>query len=421
LIPLTPEQVDFRLDASATAQEALRLGQNAQPYWSAFLDFALHGPQRIEREVPLRGTYDQGQLRAWLTEVAARHDQSLSPVQLQLDTLTLYPGQEERRLDLEASVFVVERALLSVDGRGAELVVERKPPPPPEVSVLRDLLEHRIDQFVGLVGMHLTDLESGQRLEINSDTVYSGMSVVKLGIMVATLIHLGGSEPGEDIRNYMLKIAIDPVGSNYWANLLLEEIGDGSQTVGAQRTSETMRALGLTRTFIRYPYRIETGARRLGLARAVEIDRLEAHSQFANPDPFIQTSPHDMGALLEMTYRCAQGGGLLMETYPGGITPSGCQLILEVLKENPVRPWLGSGIPLEVPLAHKHGFAYDTVADAGIVFSPGGDYVLSIFVYANTQWLGCGAQPVFFDISRTVYAYFNLEGGLWSPPSPVCA
>ncbi|MBI3287533.1 MAG: serine hydrolase, partial [Chloroflexi bacterium] len=338
----------------------------------------------------------------------------------QWDTLTLYPGQEERRLDLEASLPVVERALLSIDGRVADLAVERKPPLQPELSVLRDLLKHRIDQFVGLVGLYLTDLGSGQRLEINSDTVYSGMSIVKVGIMVTTLIDLNGVDPDEDIRNYMLKIAIDPVGSNYWANLLLGEIGDGSQTLGAQRTTQTLRALGLMRTFIRSPYHIETGYRPLGLARALEVDRLRPANQSANPDPFIQTSPHDIGTLLEMIYYCAQGRGPLMEIYPGQITPSGCQLILDVLKENPVRPWLGSGIPAEISLAHKHGFLYDTIGDAGIVYSSGGDYVLSVFVYANTDWLGCGAQPIFFDISRLVYAFFNLESGLWSPPSPEC-
>lgn len=418
--PLLPEEVGFRLDSIATAQEALRLSQTQQPFWAGFLDFILGGPQRIELEVPLRGSFDEQPLRARLARVAAEHDQPMSPVEIQLDTLTLYPGQEERRLDLEASLPVVEGALLSVDERVADLVVERRPPSPPELSVLRDLLEHRTDQFVGLVGLYLTDLESGQRLEINSDTVYSGMSVVKVGIMAATLIHLNGREPDEDVRNYMLKIAIDPVGSNYWANLLLDEIGDDSQTLGAQRTTEIMRALGLTHTFIRAPYRIETGSRPLGLARVVEIDRTRADTQFANPDPFIQTSPHDIGTLLEMIYYCAQGRGPLMEIYPGQITPSGCQLILDVLKENPVRPWLGSGIPAEISLAHKHGFAYDTIGDAGIIYSSGGDYVLSVFVYANTDWLGCGAQPVFFDISRLVYAFFNLESGLWSPPFPEC-
>ncbi|MBI3287308.1 MAG: hypothetical protein HYZ68_04595, partial [Chloroflexi bacterium] len=189
-LSLFPEQVGLRLDAMATAQEALRLSQTDQSFFGGFLDFTLQGPQRLEMEVPLRGSLDEQLLRAHLAQVAAEHDQELSPVEIQWDTLTLYPGQEERRLDLEASLPVVERALLSVDERVADLVVERRPPSPPELSVLRDLLQHRIDQFVGLVGVYLTDLESGQRLEINSDTVYSGMSIVKVGIMVTTLIDL---------------------------------------------------------------------------------------------------------------------------------------------------------------------------------------------------------------------------------------
>jgi hypothetical protein len=130
----------------------------------------------------------------------------------------------------------------------------------------------------------------------------------------------------------------------------------------------------------------------------------------ANPDPFIQTSAHDMGALLEMIYECSQDRGTLLQNYAGSISAESCQLILDDLKQNPVRTMIGAGIPEETPLAHKHGFAYDTHADAGIVFSEGADYVLVQFQYAPTDWLVWAlSQPVFQDVSFATYNFFNIR------------
>lgn len=137
--------------------------------------------------------------------------------------------------------------------------------------------------------------------------------------------------------------------------------------------------------------------------------------QYTNPDPVIQTSPHDMGALLEMIYFCGYGGGPLLETYPGKITPQGCQEILTILEENPVDLWIVAGLPEGTRVAHKHGYTggpnepNDTIADAGLVYSPGGDFVIVIFVYADVDWLGLGAQPLFIDLSQATYNFFNMS------------
>jgi len=113
--------------------------------------------------------------------------------------------------------------------------------------------------------------------------------------------------------------------------------------------------------------------------------------------------------LLEMIYDCSQGEGRLLEEYEGRISAESCQSILDDLRQNPVRTMIGAGIPEDVPLAHKHGFAYDTHADAGVVFSDGGDYVLVQFQYAPTDWLVWAlSQPVFEDVSYATYTFFNI-------------
>ena len=69
----------------------------------------------------------------------------------------------------------------------------------------------------------------------------------------------------------------------------------------------------------------------------------------------------------------------------------------------------GAGIPDGLPLAHKHGFATDTHADAGIVYSEGASYILVQFQYAPTDWLVWAiSQPVFEDVSFANFNFFNV-------------
>jgi beta-lactamase class A len=346
-------------------------------------------------------------LEEFLDEIATDKDQPLREVQAITDTLSFRPGKQGRKLDVTASLPLVESSLLSLDEREVSLVVETLDPAPPDMEMLRSMLQHRIDEFAGMVSLYVSDPATHTSIEINPNIVYSGMSVVKIGILLETYLHAEGTELDEETNDRMLKLVTDPTGSNYWANLLLEFIGDGSQYEGCRMVNARMDELGLTATFIREPYRLETeGALRgPGMAKPTLLQGPVS----ANPDPLIQTSAHDMGALLEMIYDCSQGEGRLLEDYQGSIAAESCQGILDDLKENPVRTMIGAGIPEDVPLAHKHGFAYDTHADAGVAFSEGGDYVLVQFQYAPTDWLVWAiSQPVFEDVSFATYNFFNI-------------
>jgi hypothetical protein len=58
-------------------------------------------------------------------------------------------------------------------------------------------------------------------------------------------------------------------------------------------------------------------------------------------------------------------------------------------------------------VAHKHGFTGDTHADAALVFSPGGDFVLVVFLY-RPEWLEWEeSAPLIADIATLTYNYFN--------------
>jgi hypothetical protein len=407
-VVLLPSDVNLEVNVTDMVKDAYTLGRGEQPqFWDGYLKFLTEGLQPVNEDIPLIYTYDPGLLQKSLEDIAEEKDQPLREVQAITDTLSFRPGRAGRKLDIPGSLPLVEQSLTSPDQREVTLLVDTLEPAPPDIQMLGSMVQHRIDEFEGIVGIYIADPATDQWIEINSDVVYSGMSVVKIGIMLEMLLHLEGQMPDQETQDQMLKIATDPVGSNYWANMLLGKIGDGSQMEGCRRFNARMDELGLTATFIREPYRLETESshRGPGLARL----RLLQSAAGANPDPFIQTSPHDIGVLLEMIYDCSQGEGRLLEDYTGRITSQGCQLILDDLKQNPVRTMIGAGIPEDVPLAHKHGFAYDTHADAGVVFLDGVDYILVQFQYAPTDWLVWAiSQPVFEDVSFATYNFFSL-------------
>jgi beta-lactamase class A len=407
-VVLLPSDVKLEINVNDMAQQAYTLGRGAQPqFWDGYLKFLTEGLQPVNEDIPLMYTYDPQLLEEFLGNIAEEKDQPLREVQAITDTLSFRPGRAGRKLDIPASLPVVEQSLTSADQREVTLLVDILEPAPPDIQMLGSMVQHRIDEFAGMVSIYISRPATDDRLEINPNIVYSGMSVVKVGVMLETFLHAEGASLDEETQQIMLKVVTDPTGSNYWANLLLERIGDGSQMEGCRRFSARMDELGLSATFIREPYRLETEGthRGPGLAKLLLLQRPVG----ANPDPFIQTSAHDIGVLLEMIYDCSQGEGRLLADYQGRISPESCQLILDDMKLNPVRTMIGAGIPEDVPLAHKHGFAYDTHADAGIVFLDDVDYILVQFQYAPTDWLVWAiSQPVFEDISFAAYNFFSL-------------
>ncbi len=268
------------------------------------------------------------------------------------------------------------------------------------------------------MGFYVVDLSTGEAGGFNEAVVFSGMSLLKIGVMLQTMVDFNGEALTEGMINLMWGLPTDP---GQRTNELMAQIGLGDALAGARRVTATMADLGLGKTLILWPYGIETaGAAGPGLASRRPIRTERPPEQEANPDPFIQTTPEEIVRLLEMLYRCSLDEGALLAAFPEELTADDCGFILEVLETNPIGTWIRSGIPSDLRFAHKHGFSAQTIADAGIVFSPGGDYVIGIFAYANVSWLGCYPHPVFFDISRAAYGFFNLESGPWEPPAPAC-
>jgi beta-lactamase class A len=184
------------------------------------------------------------------------------------------------------------------------------------------------------------------------------------------------------------------------------------QNLGPIEVTKDIQALGLNNTFLAgyfYP-----GAPLLQRFQTPANQRADVK---ASPDPYNQTTAVEMGMLLEDLYRCSEnGGGTFAATFPGMISQSKCREMVSILMGNKIAVLLQAGLPDGTRIAHKHGWIIEsdglmhTIADVGLVYTPGGNYVVSIFMYHPVQTLFEPSNLMVAEISQSIYNYFNLPG-----------
>jgi len=399
-LSLCPSAVELRYDADQTAANL----DSALSDWrglDGFVSYALHR-QSAPRSVPVAVTYSEERLSRFLDRVGNEYDgPPQAPVALP-SALDFRPGRPGTSLDVEASRARLARALVSAFREDVELVVEVEEAPSKDLSLLRQLLQSRLDDHPGLIpGIFVKDLKTGDELAINGEVAYAGLSVLKIAILeevYRSLDHPPGAETTKLITETMTE------SGNFTANLLLRDVvDDGDSYQGAERLTSSMNRLGLINTYMAAPYDEKD------VASEVVTPANSREDISTEPDPFIQTTPLDVGLLLEMIYQCSQGGGTLIMTYPDSLTAEECQEMVKWMSENRIDSLIEAGVPVGTQVAHKHGWTSDTHADAGLLFTPGGDFVLAVFLH-RPQWLEWEeSAPLFADIATAAYNYFNTS------------
>lgn len=403
LILLDPAQINYQLQSDIMLARAETYRTDVS-WWGGFWNYLWRQAGRAS-EVQLVAEYSRSDLAKFLEDVAARYDRPpVEPIGV-TDSLEYVEGQPGVTLDIDSSIAVIDAALQVPQNRRAQLTVRENDAPPPTLDNLRELLIALMDrrEFAGIYSFVVIDLATGQEISYNPDVAYAGMSIMKIPILIETYKTLDGP-PIADTEKILNETIID--SGNFSANLLLDIIGEGDQQAGVDRlTANTASELGLVNTFMAVPYDQE------GPYPEILTPANQRTDLYTEPDPAMQTTPSDMATLLSMLYQCAYNdNGALRLLYPTQLTSGECESILELLKLNDTDFLIEGGVPANVAVAHKHGFATtDTHGDAGIVFSPGGDYVLVVFLYEAPFLEWNLSNPLFGDISAAVYRYFNPE------------
>jgi beta-lactamase class A len=405
-VALNPQDVGFVMDVEGMLDEAEQ-ARNETPLWQGYLQFVLRGAWQ-PTAVALRATHDREAVRQQVVNVAAFLDKPATAPQLRVDTGDYEPGTAGYTTDVEASLTAVEAALYmpEPENREAPLVLLYEEAQPMNLHVLEDQLRRLLTNAEGVIGsVFVMDMQTGEEIGINADLAISGLSILKIAIFVEAYRALDRA-PNE----YELGLFQDTAvrSSNFGANLLLHTIaGEENTYQGAALLTESLHRLGLVNTFMAIPY----DAAEVPTRPSTYITPANSVAGLiTQPDPARQTTAEDMGTLLAMMYHCAQGGGSLLAVYPGEITPEECQAIIDLMVLNEEGNLIRFGVPESVPVSHKHGWDGVTYGDAGLVFSPGGDYVIVTYVTQPGGWLVSDISfPLLWEMSRLTYNYFNRD------------
>jgi beta-lactamase class A len=402
-VEVSPTEIEFTLDLETMLSQADYQRQQ-QDFWAGFWGFLWGRPIEVEH-VELRATHNADALRDVLETIGAAFDKPSLPPQPVPTTLSFQYGEPGIVTDVEASIPDVQNAFYRVVDRQAHLILEPNEPVKPDINLLARLIINHLEDFDGVASIFIMDLESGEEIAINANVPVSGMSIMKVPIVLEALRTLE-NEPSLDQTRLISETLVVQSG-DLSANLLLDTVaGQDDAFLGADLVTESMARLGLRNTFIIAPYE---EAPRPGRA-TYETPANTAEGLLTAPDPVMQTTAEDIGTLLAMIYYCAESsGGPLAAAYAGQITQQDCQTLLDYMKLNRIGSLIEQGVPPETAVAHKHGWIGDTHGDAGVVYSPAGDYVIVTFMY-KSEWLEWEvSSPLLADISRATYNFFNFD------------
>jgi beta-lactamase class A len=396
VIQLNPASVGFRLDTEVMLAAA-ELARTETDFWSGFWDFLWNRPGE-SRFVPLKSEFSQTELETNLRDIAARYDLPPKPAEPVPGSPSFSLGEPGRVLDI---------------ARARELVGEILNSPFNRKIILPVLAE-----FDGLSVIYLQDLQTGEEIhfallegeeiEVEPDIAFTAASTIKIGIMTA-FYRLFDEPLDEEADRLIYEMIV--FSGNDPADWLVERIEAQSPlgTHGPVAVTTTLRELGLESTFIGGYFR--PGSPLLIFPQTPGNQRTDVTT---SPDPYNQTTAAEMATLLVDIYRCAQGGGALLAAFPEDIRVEECEKMLDLLAQNKLGYLIEAGVPEGTRVAHKHGFVdspLDFVVDSGIVYTPGGNYVLSIFLWNDPPMIWDPTARLVSDLSRAIYNYFNVPLG----------
>ena len=414
IIQIKPSAAGFQLDLEAMLAAADQQ-RTSQPFWTEFWDF-LWNAVPSPAEVPLRASLSEDRLKSYIqTEISSRYDRSATPAEPVPGETYFAPGQPGTVLDVDRAVTIISDALRNPTNRVVNLSYERINPDKPAFQNLQVMLQQvlTVNEFDGLAEIYLLDLQNGQELDFadyNGDIIapgvaFSAASTIKIPIMISTFKRTEEPTPSDVMT--LLQSMID-LSANDPADELMRKIMNSN--LGPLEVTDDLEALGMKNTFLAGYFSAGSP-----LLRRFSTPANQRDDVTTQPDPYNQTTPVEIGQLLDDIYECATtGGGTFAAVFPGQISQDECRSMITLLSNNKIGVLMEAGLPEGTQLAHKHGWINDasdglihTLNDAGIVYTPGGNFIMVIYLYHPTQLLFNPANLLVAQLTQAVYNYYN--------------
>ena len=417
VIHVDPSVVGYETDIE-TMLAAADLSRTGGSFWGGFWNY-LWNRTPPEIVIPLSPKFSEERLREYLqNEIAARYDLPPAPAVPVPGGTTFISGQPGQTLDIDRAVLLISDALKSPTNRSVALTFNRSSAARPTIENLTILLKQivTVSNFDGLIGFYMVDLQTGeeihfainnkQEISAEPDIAFTASSTMKIPVVASYLINRG-SNLSPDMSNVISQTL--GKSSNQATDTVLFAIDPNR---GPVIVTENMKTIGLENTFLAGFF-----TNPAYLLPSIPVTPGNSRGDITtDPDPYSQTTPSEMGSLLTDIYQCAQNkGGALIAAFPDKVSPATCQLLIDFMAQDKLGSLIQGGVPDGTLVPHKHGYVpandgvvHDT-SDVGIVYTPGGNFVLSIYTYHPVTNIWDITNPLIGDLTKAVYNYFNVS------------
>jgi beta-lactamase class A len=411
---ILPSQVGFTLDTTSMLA-AVDAYETLLPSWEGFWSFLWNSPPDAH-SIPIKAEYSRTQLADLMEDIAARYDLPPVPPQPEPGRPFFKAGTPGTVLDQEHGAELIVDALFSPDDRRVDLPVVSNQRSLPSLESLDTLIKQltAVNNYYGLIDVYMVNLQTGQDLHVihmsgedfpgEPDVAFTAVSTIKIPILLSIFVHR--DLPLDAETEKLLKDMLGLQSGNDPADWLMQSLDPAR---GPLIVTQAMRDMGLVNTYIAGYFKPGSG-----LLEAIKTPANQRTDIRTDLDPYNQTTSVDMGLLMQDIYQCSLGGGTLLMTFAGKITAEECSVMLDLLSNDPIGVFIQAGVPEGTKVVHKHGWdpgIFHTYGDAAIVYTPGGNYVLSIFLWQEDWLLWDVGSRTISEVSKAVYNYFNPPSG----------
>ena len=286
-----------------------------------------------------------------------------------------------------AAALATSPGTMLVDQRGWNELVQR--------------LEVEAITYPGRVSIYLKDIRHNRTWSYRGDDLFPSASLIKVPIMAAVFDKIHRGELSLNTKLVMHRrdrvggsgsIKWYPDGTKFTVKSLLQHMIDESDNTAAHML---ISAAGFGYLQQQFP--------KMGLLYTEIFP--EGMSLRSTPVRYENyTTAREMSMLLEKIYH-----GEMVDPYSS-------ELMIEFLKHHHVKARLAKHVPSGWEIAHKTGLLRGACHDSAIIFTPHGDYILTVLTGQNRSY---GRAKDFIDkVGRITYKYYRSDQFVASMDAP---
>ncbi len=257
-------------------------------------------------------------------------------------------------------------------------------------QTLAEKIKNKLYNFPGNVGLVIKDLKTGKTIFYNQDKLFPSASLVKVAVMAACF--QAESEGKISFDDYFsLKSKYKSRGSGILRYSPAGKKISLKELVELMITKSDNTATNILSGILSFDY-LNSCFRQMGLKNTnFSRNVMDVTKYYRGIENY--TTASDITQLLDKIYQHQL------------VSPAASERMLVLLKKQEIRDRLPRYLPKDLEIAHKTGLFDNVCHDAGIVFHPRGDFLISVLVSDHRQHRL--AKELIGQIAKISFEYYE--------------